>query len=105
VSKLLSDFWSESLSIETLTVPIVGLADRLNGIKVVQLSDFHYDGWLLSDRLLNQAIAASNRAQPDLVVLTGDYVTHTPDPIERLAERLQGLQSRTGIYAVLGNHD
>jgi uncharacterized protein len=105
VSKLLSDFWSQSLSIETLTVPIVGLADRLNGIKVVQLSDFHYDGWLLSDELLNQAIAASNRVQPDLVVLTGDYVTHTPDPIERLAERLRGLQSRSGIYAVLGNHD
>ncbi len=105
VSKLLSDFWSESLSIETVTIPICGLADRLNGIKVVQLSDFHYDGWLLSEELLNQAIAASNRVRPDLVVLTGDYVTHSPEPIDRLAQRLRRLHSRAGIYAVLGNHD
>jgi len=41
-------------------------------------SDFHYDGLRLSEEMLEQAIAASNQAEPDLVVLTGDYVTDNP---------------------------
>lgn len=98
-------FLSEPLSIETVPFIITGLPDHLQGIKVVQLSDFHYDGLLLSDDLLNQAIKASNRAEPDLVVLTGDFVTHTPNPIDQLAHHLRRLQSRAGVYAVLGNHD
>lgn len=98
-------FLSEPLSVDTVPFAIAGLPDRLNGIKVVQLSDFHYDGLLLSDDLLHQAIEASNRLEPDLVVLTGDYVTHSPKPIEQLAQHLRRLQSRAGVYAVLGNHD
>ncbi|MCU0548222.1 MAG: metallophosphoesterase [Leptolyngbya sp. Prado105] len=98
-------FLSEPLSIETVLIKIAELPDRLNGIKIVQLSDFHYDGLLLSDDLLNQAIEATNRVEPDLIVLTGDYVTHTPKPIDQLAHHLRRLQSRAGVYAVLGNHD
>lgn len=98
-------FLSEPLSVETVEIEVSGLPDRLNGIKVVQLSDFHYDGLLLSDELLNQAIETANCLEPDLIVLTGDYVTHTPKPIDQLARHLCRLQSRSGIYAVLGNHD
>lgn len=96
---------SEPLSIETVPFSISGLPHRLDGITVVQLSDFHYDGLLLSDDLLDQAIEATNRVEPDLVVLTGDYVTHNPKPIHQLAHHLRRLQSRAGVYAVLGNHD
>lgn len=48
-------FLSEPLSFETVLIKIAGLSERLNGMKVVQLSDFHYDGLLLLDDLLNQA--------------------------------------------------
>lgn len=48
-------FLLEPLSIETALIKIAGLPDRLNGMKVVQLSNFHYDGLLLSDDLLNRA--------------------------------------------------
>jgi predicted MPP superfamily phosphohydrolase len=96
---------SGSLSVEHLTVEITGLSPILNGIRLVQLSDLHYDGLRLSEAMLAEAIAASNTAQPDLVVLTGDYVTDDPAPIHALAQRLKYLQSQLGIYAVLGNHD
>jgi|SRR5919199_1686072 predicted MPP superfamily phosphohydrolase len=99
------DILSEPLSIEYLTCAIAGLPENLQGSKLVQLTDFHYDGLLLSEQLLTQAIEATNQAKPDLVVLTGDFVTHIPSPIHKLAERLKRLQSRAGIYAVLGNHD
>ncbi|HEY9798853.1 MAG TPA: metallophosphoesterase [Leptolyngbyaceae cyanobacterium] len=55
--------------------------------------------------MLEEAIALSNQIQPDLVLLTGDYVTTTPEPIHQLAQHLQKLQSHAGIYAILGNHD
>ena len=93
------------LSVEQLTVAIADLPASLQGTKLVQLSDFHYDGLRLSDAMLEEAIAASNEAEPDLVVLTGDYVTEDPAPIHQLVLRLKHLQSRAGIYAVLGNHD
>ncbi len=96
---------SGPLSIERLTVKIAGLPESLAGKKLVQMSDFHYDGLQLSEEMLEQAIAASNQLKPDLVLLTGDYVTTSAAPIHDLALRLKQLQSQAGIYAILGNHD
>ena len=93
------------LKVENITVAIADLPSSLSGTTLVQLSDFHYDGWRLSDELLQEAIATSNQAEPDLVLLTGDYVTSDPSYIHQLVLHLKQLQSRLGIYAVLGNHD
>lgn len=97
--------FSGPLSVEKVTVAIADLPASLQGTKLVQLSDLHYDGLRLSEEMLTQAIEVSNQAQPDLIVLTGDYVTDDPTPIYPLVERLKRLQSRVGICAVLGNHD
>lgn len=93
------------LSVEKLTVAIADLPLSLEGTKLVQLSDLHYDGLRISAQMLASAIAATNEAEPDLIVLTGDYVTDDPTPIHQLILRLKHLQSNRGIYAVLGNHD
>jgi uncharacterized protein len=96
---------SGPLSVEKLTVKIAGLPASLQSTKLVQMSDFHYDGLRLSEQMLEKAIALSNEAEPDLIVLTGDFVTDDPTPIHQLVHRLKHLQSRAGIYAILGNHD
>jgi uncharacterized protein len=93
------------LRVDKITVKIADLPESLEGTKLVQLSDFHYDGMRLSEAMLAEAIALSNEAEPDLVVLTGDYVTDDPTPIYKLVQRLKYLESRSGIYAILGNHD
>ncbi|WP_138499309.1 metallophosphoesterase [Nostoc sp. PA-18-2419] len=93
------------LKVDKVTVKIAELPAFLQGTKLVQLSDFHYDGLRLSEDMLAKAIALTNEAEPDLILLTGDYVTDDPTPINQLALRLKHLQSRCGIYAVLGNHD
>ncbi|KAM3101206.1 metallophosphoesterase [Phormidesmis sp. 146-12] len=94
-----------ALKVDRLTIPITGLSPQLEGTTIVQLSDLHYDGIRLSDDLLAQAIDATNQAEPDLIVLTGDFVTDDPAPIHTLVRHLKHLESRAGIYAVLGNHD
>ena len=96
---------SGPLKVEKLTVKIADLPASLHGTKLVQLSDLHYDGLRLSEEMLEKAIALSNEAEPDLIVLTGDYVTDDPSPIVQLVLRLKNLHSRAGIYAILGNHD
>ncbi|MDB9435740.1 metallophosphoesterase [Dolichospermum lemmermannii CS-548] len=94
-----------SLSTEKLTVKIPNLPLSLAGLKLVQMSDFHYDNGLLSEKMLTEAIAVSNATKPDLVILTGDYVNTIAKPIHQLALRLKNLESRYGVYAILGNHD
>lgn len=97
--------FSGPLSVEKITVKITDLPASLDGTTLVHLSDLHYDGLRLSEKTLEQAIAISNEADPDLIILTGDYVTDDPSPIHKLVQRLKHLQSRAGICAVLGNHD
>ncbi len=93
------------LSVERFTLEIADLPPHLHGMRVVQLSDFHFDGLRLSPWLLQQAIAASNQVEPDLVFLTGDFITDATAPMATLASWLQRLTSRAGVFAVLGNHD
>jgi len=88
---------------------------RLDGFTIALLSDFHYDH-LFSEHPIHAAIGMVNNLRPDIVVLTGDFVTVTPsqalesdqkaaaaaDPCARL---LRQIQARHGLWAVLGNHD
>ena len=96
---------TQPLEVERITISISDLPTSLSGTKIVQLSDLHYDGIRLSEELLAQAIETSNQEHPDLVVITGDFVTDDPAPIEQLAIRLKGLSSKNGVYGCLGNHD
>lgn len=102
---MVSRIGAESLQVERVIVKIADLPPSLAGIKLIQLSDFHYGGDCLSESLLLRAIAASNRENPDLVLLTGDYINQNSAAINKLVLRLALLTSRAGIYAVLGNHE
>jgi predicted MPP superfamily phosphohydrolase len=93
------------LSIERVEVAIAQLPDSLIGLRLVQLSDFHFDGLRLSKKMLQEAISVSNAMEPDLVLLTGDYVTDDPKWVHELAKELKYLSARCGIFAILGNHD
>lgn len=93
------------LTVERITVPIRDLPSRLEGCRIVQLSDFHFDGLRCSPWLLEAVVQQTQALAPDLVVLTGDYVTKDPTPIYTLASILQPLSSQFKVLASLGNHD
>jgi hypothetical protein len=104
----------------SIEVPLGRLAEPWDGFRIVQLSDLHYDDHF-SVVPLRRAIDIVNRLQPDLVVLTGDFVTSSlrlphhrraiqsekanANVIEPCAQWLKQLRARSGILAVLGNHD
>ena len=55
--------------------------------------------------LIKRAADAAMAAKPDLVVMTGDYVTHLASLMPECARALSGLTAPFGAYATLGNHD
>jgi predicted MPP superfamily phosphohydrolase len=69
---------------------------------VAQLSDLHVGRGSPDGRVI-AAVRRVNAAKPDLVVLTGDYVTWKGDPVGRVPELLQPLVGP--VVATMGNHD
>ncbi|MFQ5611736.1 MAG: metallophosphoesterase [Anaerolineae bacterium] len=92
------------LQVERVTVPLKGLRSGLEGFKIVHLSDIHLHPFIQID-LVREAVDIANGLQPDLVVLTGDYVLERAGSIFELAPALARLNARYGVFAALGNHD
>jgi predicted MPP superfamily phosphohydrolase len=92
------------LAIERQQIFLRRLPAALNGLRIIHLSDFHY-GPLTDSRHLERAVAAANDLRPDLIALTGDYISQDRVYAAPCAELVGRLRARLGIYAVLGNHD
>ncbi|HYH98116.1 metallophosphoesterase [Hyalangium sp.] len=94
--------WRDHFALNEYELHVPGLHPAHDGLRVAQLSDIHV-GQATSDVRIRRAVMAVNASAPDLVFLTGDYVTHSPKPLPRVREVLSGL---TGpVFVVLGNHD
>src|SRR5437870_3767521 len=72
------------------------------GLSVIFLS---YALFLVCVPLLAEYVDAVNRLQPDVIALTGDFVTSRHDEVLPCVEALAKLKARYGIFACLGNHD
>jgi predicted MPP superfamily phosphohydrolase len=83
---------------------IPGLPAAFDGFRVAQLSDVHHST-LVPLAEVRRAVALTQSAQADAVVLTGDYTTNERRFIEPCAEELSKLTAPAGVWAVLGNHD
>ncbi|MDE0199510.1 MAG: metallophosphoesterase [Caldilineaceae bacterium] len=90
------------VDIEPITVSLPGLAERLSGFRIAHLSDIHLSRFTTVEQLM-AAVTRVNELQPDIVVLTGDYVGHESRFANSLIEPLRMLEPPA--YAVYGNHD
>ena len=92
------------LSIEHERIELNRLPKEFDGFRIVQLSDIHH-GPFSSKEQIEQAVDTANRLKPDIIALTGDYISKERHYAAPCAEMLGRLEARHGIYAVLGNHD
>lgn len=92
------------LTVEHRVIHLSRLPEALDGLRIVQLSDLHHSPFTGSDQI-KRAIEMTNSLEPDIVALTGDYVSHEREYAAPCAEMLGDLRARYGVYAVLGNHD
>jgi uncharacterized protein len=98
------------IDVVPITISLPGLPDAFDGFKIVQLSDIHLREYT-EEAFLRAVVKRVDALGPDLVALTGDFVSIGPLP-RRLgakwsypcAQILNGLACGMR-YAVLGNHD
>jgi predicted MPP superfamily phosphohydrolase len=92
------------LTVEHHQIHLHRLPRELDGFRIVQLSDIHHSPFTSREQI-ERAVETANSLQPDIVALTGDYVSKERAYAAPCAELLSGLRARHGVYAVLGNHD
>lgn len=85
-------------------IEVAGLPPSLGGLCLAQLSDFHA-GAFMGPGSLARVVECVNEQAPDVVLLTGDFITHDGGQIDGLISDLGRLKARLGIFAVFGNHD
>jgi predicted MPP superfamily phosphohydrolase len=92
------------LRIRSVAVPVAGLPRAIDGFTIAQISDLHSSDAVPMD-WLRHCVDEVNALRPDLVALTGDYITRGDQWVEGVAETLADLRAPAGVMAVLGNHD
>lgn len=80
------------------------LPAAFDGLRIVHLTDIHHSIFTPIEDV-QRAVHLANLLRPDLVALTGDYVTLSQSYIWSVARALGKLRARLGAFAVLGNHD
>jgi len=80
------------------------LPKELDGFKIAFISDIQADRYTDVKRL-KRYIDKINESNPDLVLISGDVITSTPDYIETAAKYIGKIKSKYGIYSCVGDHD
>jgi predicted MPP superfamily phosphohydrolase len=94
------------LNLEVTRQPIVlaRLPRAFHGFKIAQLSDIHV-GPFMSEDEIRKYVRITNALRPDMVVLTGDFVTWDARTQDAVVRALSGLRAPFGVFGCLGNHD
>lgn len=93
------DIRTEKLTIKTPKVP-----EAAGRLRIVQISDVHLGLIVRHDRL-ERILKEVRRADPDILVSTGDLVDGQINALTGLAESLREINPRYGKFAVTGNHE
>lgn len=95
----------EFLRVNRLLLRFDNLPVGFDGYRVAHLSDIHMDSWMTPQRF-EKIINLTLSLQPNLVVVTGDFLTHHPEIYNpHLGKSLKRLSKTYPVVAVLGNHD
>src|SRR5918912_1309082 len=92
------------LVVEHHAIRLDRLPPALDRLRIVHLSDIHHSPFT-GRAQVERAVELANSLEPDLIALTGDYVSHEREYAAPCAELMGRLRARHGVYAVLGNHD
>ncbi len=116
--------WVEPTRVQVsrLRVAVRGLPRAFDGLTIAQLSDLHRSH-AVSAAYLNHCMDLTNALEPDLIALTGDYLTYildfrvwlepavindrkrAPELMRDVAACVGRARARFGVFACIGNHD
>lgn len=90
--------------IHQVNLPISGLPQALDGLRIAQLSDIHIGSYMAAADV-RRAVGLANELQPDLSVVTGDFITGPNDPLATCISELARLRAPLGVWGCNGNHE
>ena len=100
-----TQFKSNLFDLINVNVKIKDLPFAFNNYKIINLTDIHLGQWI-SPEYLDGIVDYVNQLNPDMITLTGDYVSYILDGYEdALLDSFKKLNAKDGKFAVLGNHD
>ena len=98
-------FKPELFDLVNVNVKINDLPFTFHNYRIINLTDIHLGQWI-SPEYLNGVADYVNSLNPDMITLTGDYVSYILEGYEDdLLDSFKKLKAKDGKYAVLGNHD
>jgi predicted MPP superfamily phosphohydrolase len=89
---------AKSCEVRELTLPF-GVS-----LQVVQITDIHA-GLFMTRKEMRRYVDRVVELQPDLFVLTGDYISNSIEFLPGCVEELARVRARYGTFATLGNHE
>lgn len=93
------------LEIVRRPLPVRGVPSSLAGCTLVQISDVHV-GMRVDDEYVIDVFQRVADLRPDIVVLTGDLISHHDKVFEQMANVYRHFPTgRLATLGVLGNHD
>lgn len=98
------------LSVERVTIHLDRFPEAFRGLRIVQISDFHYAEFTEAF-FLREVVRHVNALKPDLVLLTGDFISFGPLPHSYSRAHMPecaAILSEIACpqrHAILGNHD
>jgi predicted MPP superfamily phosphohydrolase len=97
-------FEARSIRSEQVVITSSKIPREVGVITIAQISDVHL-GLIVREGRLKKILNEVERAQPDILVSTGDLVDGQIDNLRGLAELLQDVHAPYGKFAVTGNHE
>jgi predicted MPP superfamily phosphohydrolase len=94
----------EAVTVRRVSIELPHLPPGLDGFRIVQISDLHLEPFTKPHHI-EETVKVCRSLSPDLIAITGDFVTHDTGSMGLLGELLAPLQAPSGIFACLGNHD
>jgi uncharacterized protein len=93
------DIHTEHVTLKSSKIPA-----GLSKIRIVQITDVHL-GLIVREARLGRILDAVKKADPDILVSTGDLVDGQIDNMAVLADMLREIRPKYGKFAVTGNHE
>jgi predicted MPP superfamily phosphohydrolase len=99
------EFNEDNFELVNIEVELENLHPIFEGYKIINLSDIHLGQWI-SPEYLEGLINYVNKQNPDVITLTGDYVSYILDNYEKTLEKsFAKLNPKDVKVGILGNHD
>ena len=95
-------YFRKKIDVTKYTISNKKIPEEFNGFKILQLSDFHSEGYRnTTERLIDKV----KNINPDIIVMTGDMVSWDMEDIEEVKILIKSLSEVYPIYYIDGNHE